>query len=158
MRLEPQMRIQRIAAAATVVMSSFLSGGCESPVEPTPVFASIDSVSVVESSLPGIGKVILVSVRVAAADGSSIELWNCSVNIKRYDGQRWDSVDGQFCSAILRDGPDVSPVVDGVLSWSFRAPNVPGQYRFVAAVRRSGRMENIPVQAGFAISAAQARE
>jgi hypothetical protein len=152
------MKITWKVASAFAVLSSALCGGCQSPQEPVSISSSVDAVSLVDLPLPRVGKGIQISVRLAEADGASLELLQCTVSLSRFDGQRWDDVYTEFCAlpagVVLR----AYPVVDGVKTWLFPAPDVPaGKYALQAGVRRAGRNELISVRAQFELSDAQTR-
>jgi hypothetical protein len=149
------MRIKRIASTALSVMSSVLVGGCTVPEGPPSVSSSIVSVSLVETPPPRVGKDIQVSVRLTDTEGASLELLHCTQSLDRFDGQRWESVEGRMCSLPAGEELAAYPVVDGVLTERFAAPSVPGRYRLVVGVRRAGRKELIPVNTQFELSAAQ---
>lgn len=152
------MRIKRNVASAFAVISSMVWGGCQSPQEPVSISSSIESVSLVELSPPSARKGLQVSVRLAEADGASLELLECTVGLSRFDGQRWDTVDADYCALSAGGELKAYPLVDGMLTRRFTAPDSPtGQYTLQASVRRAGRMESIRVSAQFELSDAQTR-
>lgn len=128
--------------------------GCAAPHEPVSVAGSVESVALVEVPQPSLGQRLRVTVRVADADGASLERVHCTVTLLKRTGARWDNVDGEFCILPGGSGPSATPIVDGLLVLSFAPQSATGQYKVSAGVQRSGRREIIVVRAPFELSAA----
>ena len=151
------MSIKRSALSAIAAISSVVCGGCQAPVEPALISSSIESVSLVELPSPRVGKGLQVSVRLAEAEGTSVELLQCTVSLQKFDGERWGTVDGDFCPLSAGAELRAYPIVDGKLTLVFVAPGAAGQYRVSGGVRRTGRNELISFSAQFELSAEQIR-
>lgn len=108
---------------------------------PTLISSSIKSVSVVELPSPRVGEGLEVSVRPTEAEGTSVELLQCTVSLQTFDGERRSTVDGEFCPLSAGTELKAYPLVDGKLTRFFMAPDAAGQYRFSGGVRRTGRNE-----------------
>ena len=149
--------LKRSVVSAIAAICSVVCDGCGAPAAPTAISSIIESVSLVELPSPRSGSGLQVSLRLADAEGLSLELLQCSVSLQKLDGEQWSSVDADVCP--LSAGADLKgfPIVDGRLTRVFAAARAAGRYRFTGAIRRAGRNEVISFSAPFELSAEQVR-
>lgn len=147
------MRASCFVASVLAVSSSVTMGGCAAPQEPISIAGAVASVALIEVPQPSLGLRLRVTVRVADADGASLERVQCTVALLKRIGSRWDNVDGEICNLPGGIDPAATPIVDGMLMLTFAPQSEAGQYQVMAGVRRSGRRELIVVRAPFELSA-----
>jgi len=149
-----RMRVTSFLATALAVSSSVGAGGCTAPQEPVSIAGAVESVALIEVPQPSRGQRLRVTVRVADADGASLERVQCTVALLKRIGSRWDNVDGEFCNLPGGSDPAATPIVDGMLTLTFAPQSDAGQYEVMAGIRRSGRREIIVVRAPFELTTA----